>query len=45
MDYCIVMSGCITLELDGGEKAVVKAGEAIVNRGTNHIVSFFLGES
>jgi quercetin dioxygenase-like cupin family protein len=36
LDYCIVMSGEIALELDGGETKIVRAGEVIVQRGVNH---------
>jgi mannose-6-phosphate isomerase-like protein (cupin superfamily) len=36
LDYCIVMSGEIVLRLDGGEEKTVKAGEFIVQGGTNH---------
>ncbi|KAI1843865.1 hypothetical protein JX265_003761 [Neoarthrinium moseri] len=36
LDYCIVLSGEIVLELDGGEEKTVKAGEFIVQGGVNH---------
>lgn len=36
VDYAIIMSGEIVLKLDGGEERTVKAGEYIVQRGTNH---------
>lgn len=36
LDYCIVLSGEIVLELDGGEEKTVKAGEFIIQGGANH---------
>lgn len=36
LDYCIVMSGEIVLELDGGDETTVKAGEVILQGGVNH---------
>ncbi|RFU30565.1 hypothetical protein B7463_g5762, partial [Scytalidium lignicola] len=36
LDYCVVLKGEIVLKLDGGEEAVVKEGEYIVQRGTMH---------
>ncbi|RDW92348.1 hypothetical protein BP5796_01742 [Coleophoma crateriformis] len=36
VDYAIVMSGEICCRLDGGEEKTIKAGEVIVQRGTNH---------
>ncbi|KAH6660475.1 hypothetical protein BKA67DRAFT_530568 [Truncatella angustata] len=36
LDYCIIMSGEIVLELDGGEEKTLKAGEFIVQGGVNH---------
>lgn len=36
MDYCVVLSGSIWLSLDGGEETEIKAGEAVVQRGTSH---------
>jgi len=36
LDYAVVLSGEITLILDGGEEKTVKAGEFIVQRGVNH---------
>jgi quercetin dioxygenase-like cupin family protein len=36
LDYAIVMSGEITLKLDGGEEKIVRAGEVIVQKGVNH---------
>ncbi|OTB00379.1 hypothetical protein M426DRAFT_26610 [Hypoxylon sp. CI-4A] len=36
LDYAVVVSGEIVLELDGGEEKTVKAGEFIVQQGVNH---------
>jgi mannose-6-phosphate isomerase-like protein (cupin superfamily) len=36
IDYAIVISGEITLILDNGEEKIVKAGEFIIQQGTNH---------
>jgi quercetin dioxygenase-like cupin family protein len=36
LDYAAVISGEIVLRLDGGEEKTVRAGEFIVQRGTNH---------
>jgi quercetin dioxygenase-like cupin family protein len=36
LDYGIVLSGEIVLELDGGQKKTIKAGEFIVQGGVNH---------
>jgi quercetin dioxygenase-like cupin family protein len=36
LDYCIVVSGEIAIELDGGEEKTVKAGDFIVQGGVNH---------
>jgi quercetin dioxygenase-like cupin family protein len=36
LDYAIVMSGEIVLELDSGEEKIVKAGEYIIQGGVNH---------
>jgi len=36
LDYAIVLEGEIELRLDGGERAVLKAGDVVVQRGTNH---------
>ncbi|KAI3318686.1 hypothetical protein HD806DRAFT_309172 [Xylariaceae sp. AK1471] len=36
LDYAVVMSGEIVLELDSGEERTVKAGEFIVQGGVNH---------
>ena len=37
IDYGIVLTNEIELELDSGEKRTVKAGGIIVQRGTNHL--------
>ncbi|MBK6672543.1 MAG: cupin domain-containing protein [Proteobacteria bacterium] len=37
IDYGIVLTNEIELELDSGEKRTVKAGGVIVQRGTNHL--------
>lgn len=37
IDYGIVISGAIELELDSGEKKTVGPGGVIVQRGTNHL--------
>ncbi|OTA56049.1 hypothetical protein K449DRAFT_387810 [Hypoxylon sp. EC38] len=36
LDYGVVLSGEIVLELDGGKEKIVKAGEFIVQQGVNH---------
>lgn len=36
MDYAVVLSGEIVLALDGGEEKTVRAGEFMVQQGTNH---------
>ncbi|KAI1410243.1 hypothetical protein F5Y13DRAFT_75564 [Hypoxylon sp. FL1857] len=36
LDYAVVLSGEIVLELDGGEEKTVKAGDVIVQQGVNH---------
>ncbi|WP_028266056.1 cupin domain-containing protein [Arthrobacter sp. MA-N2] len=36
LDYGIVLEGELELELDNGEKTVVKAGDVVVQRGTIH---------
>ena len=36
LDYAVVLSGEIVLELDSGEERTVRAGEFIVQQGTNH---------
>jgi quercetin dioxygenase-like cupin family protein len=37
IDYGIVLSGEVELELDGGVKALLGAGSIIVQRGTMHL--------
>jgi len=37
LDYCVVLSGEITLAVDGGQEVVVKAGEIILQRGAMHL--------
>ena len=36
LDYVCILSGEITMTLDGGEKAVVRPGEMILQRGAMH---------
>ncbi|HEX5141889.1 MAG TPA: cupin domain-containing protein [Dehalococcoidia bacterium] len=36
VDYGILLSGELDMELDGGETAHLKAGDVVVQRGTNH---------
>jgi quercetin dioxygenase-like cupin family protein len=36
IDYAVVMSGEIDMELDGGESVHLKAGDVLVQRGTIH---------
>lgn len=36
LGYCVVTPGSIWLSLNGGEETEIKAGEAVVQRGTNH---------
>ncbi len=36
LDYACVSAGEIVLVLDGGEEAVIRPGECIVQRGTSH---------
>jgi quercetin dioxygenase-like cupin family protein len=36
LDYAVVLSGEIVLELDSGEEKTVREGEFIVQRGANH---------
>ncbi len=36
VDYGIVLEGELDMELDGGEIAHLKAGDVVVQRGTNH---------
>lgn len=37
IDYGIVISGELELELEGGEKVHLTAGDVVVQRGTNHL--------
>lgn len=37
IDYGIVLSGQLELELDGGEVVALAAGDIVVQRGTNHL--------
>jgi len=37
IDYGIVVSGELELELDGGDRQHLKAGDIVVQRGTNHL--------
>jgi quercetin dioxygenase-like cupin family protein len=37
IDYGIVLSGSLELELDGGEIVPLGAGDVVVQRGTNHL--------
>lgn len=37
IDYGIVLSGELELELDGGDIVPLKAGDIVVQRGTNHL--------
>ena len=37
IDYGIVLSGQLELELDGGEVILLHAGDIVVQRGTNHL--------
>jgi quercetin dioxygenase-like cupin family protein len=36
MDYAVVLSGSIVLELDEGVEVTLHAGDVLVQRGTNH---------
>ena len=36
LDHCIVLNGEIALLLDGGEEKTIRAGEFIIQQGTNH---------
>jgi quercetin dioxygenase-like cupin family protein len=36
MDYAVLLSGSIVLELDGGAEVILQAGDALVQRGTAH---------
>ena len=37
IDYGIVLSGALELELDGGQVVPLRAGDIVVQRGTNHL--------
>ncbi|KAI2620746.1 hypothetical protein GGS26DRAFT_307364 [Hypomontagnella submonticulosa] len=37
IDYAVVLSGEIILELDGGEEKTLKAGDFLVQQGVNHM--------
>jgi quercetin dioxygenase-like cupin family protein len=37
LDYGIVLEGEITMELDSGDTVHLKAGDVVVQRGTNHL--------
>ncbi|WP_194924867.1 cupin domain-containing protein [Catenulispora pinisilvae] len=37
MDYLMVVQGEATLELDDGERAVLRAGDVVVQNGTRHV--------
>lgn len=37
LDYAVILSGEIVLELDSGEEKTVRAGEFLVQGGTNHM--------
>lgn len=37
IDYGVVMTGAVELELDSGEKTVLRAGDICVQRGTMHL--------
>jgi quercetin dioxygenase-like cupin family protein len=37
VDYGIVLEGEIGMELDGGEQVRLRAGDVVVQRGTNHL--------
>ncbi|HEY3685795.1 MAG TPA: cupin domain-containing protein [Streptosporangiaceae bacterium] len=36
LDYVVVVSGEVTLELDDGERTVLRAGDVVVQNGTRH---------
>lgn len=36
LDYVLVVTGEVTLELDDGERTVLRAGDAVVQNGTRH---------
>lgn len=37
LDYAVVLSGQIVLQLDGGEEKTLQAGEILVQQGVNHL--------
>lgn len=37
IDYGVILSGQLELELDGGEVVLLEAGDIVVQRGTNHL--------
>lgn len=37
IDYGVVLSGMLELELDGGDVVALAAGDIVVQRGTNHL--------
>ena len=37
LDYCCVLSGEITLVVDGGQEATIRAGEIVLQRGAMHL--------
>jgi len=37
IDYGVILSGEVELELDGGEKTILRAGDICVQRGTMHL--------
>jgi quercetin dioxygenase-like cupin family protein len=36
IDYVLVVSGEVTLELDDGERTVLRAGDVVIQIGTQH---------
>lgn len=44
VDYTVILSGEAVVQLDGGMEKVLKAGECIVQRGTNHVWENRTGE-
>ncbi|WP_279580779.1 cupin domain-containing protein [Fodinicola feengrottensis] len=36
LDYVLIVSGEVTLELDDGERTVLRAGDVVVQNGTRH---------
>jgi quercetin dioxygenase-like cupin family protein len=37
LDYGICLEGECVMELDGGEEVTVRAGDVVIQRGTNHL--------